>query len=152
MQHGKITGQPQKTGLHLKVPFIQEVHKVPFMVIFRWDGDMSDYTTSDTKNIRAFLKANWKIIDAVKYFKKCNSVQRANIRMENILKASAKNCLNNFTLTEIENKYLTENKGKISVNQKLIKRIKDQSDERLEEFGIQIHSLGIGVITDKTQG
>ena len=70
-QFGKPVGGAVKTaGLHLKVPFVQTVHRFDK----RWlefDGDANEIPTKDKKYIWVDTYARWRISDPLRFFRPC---------------------------------------------------------------------------------
>lgn len=66
-QFGRIVREPiTETGLHVKVPFIQNVQLLEKRIL-NWDGNPTEMPTKGGKLIIVDTTARWKIDDAVKF-------------------------------------------------------------------------------------
>lgn len=68
-------------GLHIKLPFIDEVQKYPKTKIF-YDVPVSDVLTSDTKAMIADSFVVWQISDPFLFFQTVNTIPQAEPRLD----------------------------------------------------------------------
>ncbi|WP_432822893.1 SPFH domain-containing protein, partial [Trichloromonas sp.] len=61
-QFGKPVGDVVGPGLHLKIPFVQNVNRFEKRIL-KWDGDPNQIPTKDKKFIWVDTTARWRIID-----------------------------------------------------------------------------------------
>ncbi len=100
-QFGKPVGLPVKeAGLHIKVPFIQEVNAIDKRIL-EWDGTPSDMPTKDKLYISVDLFARWRIIDPLQYFLRLRDERSAQSRLDDILGSETRNAVAKHELIEI---------------------------------------------------
>ena len=100
-QFGKPVGGLVTTpGLHLKVPFIQNVHRFDK----RWlefDGDANEIPTKDKKYIWVDTYARWRIADPLRYFQAVTDERGAQSRLDDIVDGETRNAVASFDLIEL---------------------------------------------------
>ncbi len=80
-QFGKPVGEPvTEAGLHVKMPFIQEVNAIDKRIL-EWDGAPSDMPTKDKLYISVDLFARWRITDPLQYFLRLRDERSAQSRL-----------------------------------------------------------------------
>ncbi|TCS39743.1 protease modulator HflC [Reinekea marinisedimentorum] len=100
-QFGKPVGSPVvDAGLHIKMPFIQEVNAIDKRVL-EWDGDPSDMPTKDKLYISVDLFARWRITDPLQYFLRLRDERSAQSRLDDILGSETRNAVAKHELIEI---------------------------------------------------
>lgn len=100
-QFGKPVGKPVvDSGLHIKMPFIQEVNAIDKRVL-EWDGDPSDMPTKDKLYISVELFARWRITDPLQYFLRLRDERSAQSRLDDILGSETRNAVAKHELIEI---------------------------------------------------
>lgn len=100
-QFGEIQGEPiEAAGLHVKVPFIQEVHRFERRLL-RWDGDPFTLYTSDRRTIRVNVTARWRIEDAAAFLPRVRTVERANQLLSQLIEGSLRDRIGQFELYEV---------------------------------------------------
>ncbi len=99
-QFGKPVGEPiTSTGLHLKVPFIQEVHYFEKRLL-DWDGDPNQIPTKDKKYIWVDTIARWKIIDPLKFLQSVGNETGAHSRLDDIINSATRDAVTSHLLVE----------------------------------------------------
>jgi membrane protease subunit HflC len=99
-QFGKPVGVVAEAGLHVKVPFIQEVHRFDK----RWlefDGDANEIPTKDKKYIWIDTYARWRITDPLKFFQSVRDERGAQTRLDDIIDGETRNAVASYDLIEI---------------------------------------------------
>jgi membrane protease subunit HflC len=100
-QFGKpVGGLVTRPGLHLKVPFIQTVHRFDK----RWlefNGDANEIPTKDKKYIWVDTYARWRIADPLRYFQAVNDERGAQSRLDDIVDGETRNAVASFDLIEV---------------------------------------------------
>lgn len=100
-QFGKPVGGLVTTpGLHLKVPFVQTVHRFDK----RWlefDGDADEIPTKDKKYIWVDTYARWRIADPLRYFQAVHDERGAQSRLDDIVDGETRNAVASFDLIEL---------------------------------------------------
>jgi membrane protease subunit HflC len=87
-------------GLHMKVPFIQDVHRFDK----RWlefDGDAREITTKDKKYIGVDTYARWRIADALLFYQRVRDERGAQSRLDDIVDGETRNAVASFDLIEL---------------------------------------------------
>ena len=100
-QFGKPVGEPvTEAGLHVKMPFIQEVNAIDKRIL-EWDGAPSDMPTKDKLYISVDLFARWRITDPLQYFLRLRDERSAQSRLDDILGSETRNAVAKHELIEI---------------------------------------------------
>ncbi len=166
-QFGKPIGEPiTQSGLHMKVPFTQEVRYVDKRILY-WDGTPNQIPTKDKKYIKVDTTARWKIVDVLKFIQTVQTQRGALARLDSIIDSATRDVISNHNLVEAvrdsnsiikkvaeHKKMLEEMKAKgerfveddtsgeiekIRVGrEELSKLIVTKADEELMAFGIQL--------------
>jgi modulator of FtsH protease HflC len=87
-------------GLHLKVPFIQDVHRFDK----RWlefDADPREVPTKDKKYIWVDAYARWRIIDPPRFYQAVGDERGAQSRLEDVFHGQTRNAVASFDLIEL---------------------------------------------------
>jgi membrane protease subunit HflC len=100
-QFGKPVGGVVRTaGLHLKVPFVQTVHRFDK----RWlefDGDANEIPTKDKKYIWVDTYARWRISDPLRFFQAVHDERGAQSRLDDIIDGETRNAVASYDLIEL---------------------------------------------------
>jgi membrane protease subunit HflC len=100
-QFGRPVGGIVTTaGLHLKVPFVQSVHRFEKRWL-EYDGDSNEIPTRDKKYIWVDTYARWRIADALRYFQAVHDERGAQSRLDDIVDGETRNAVASFDLIEI---------------------------------------------------
>src|SRR6267378_6896935 len=100
-QFGKPVGEPTtEPGLHLKLPFIQEVNRIDKRFL-EWDGLPVAIPTRDKTYIHVDTFARWRIDDPKTYFVRIHDERSAQSRLEDILGSETRNSIAKHNLIEI---------------------------------------------------
>jgi len=100
-QFGKPVGPAvTNAGLHLKLPFIQEVNRLERRVM-RWDGRPTDMPTKDKTYIVLDAFGRWRIRDAHQYFLRLRDERSALSRLDDILGSEIRNAIAKHELIEM---------------------------------------------------
>lgn len=99
-QFGKPVGNPVTTaGLKMKVPFIQEVHRIEKRVL-PWDGPTAEMPTRDKLYIVVDAFGRWKIGDPLRFFLRLRDPRSAQSRLDDILGSEMRNTIARHDLVE----------------------------------------------------
>ena len=160
-QFGKPVGDPiTEPGLHLKIPFIQDVNRLDRRFI-EWDGAPVGIPTKDKTYIHVDAFGRWRISDPLPYFLRIRDERSAQSRLEDILGSEIRNAIARHELIEIvrtdkdrkplRDEVLTSgqaNLGTLGVlpqiyvgRQKIENEIKEAAAGKLKEFGIELLDL-----------
>ncbi|HZJ38858.1 MAG TPA: protease modulator HflC [Chthoniobacterales bacterium] len=160
-QFGKPVGEPiTDPGLHVKLPFVQEVHRIDKRFL-EWDGQPVAIPTRDKTYIHVDTFARWRIDDPKTYFVRLKDERSAQSRLEDILGSETRNAIAKHDLIEIirtdkDRKPVHDESlksgpmgiGTIGVLQpitfgrlKIEGEIKKAAATKLKEFGIELLDL-----------
>lgn len=100
-QFGKPVGDPvQSSGLHFKVPFIQDVTRFEKRIL-EWDGRPNEMPTKDKTYIVVDTFGRWRIQDAKQYFLRLRDERSAQSRLDDILGSETRNAIAKHELIEL---------------------------------------------------
>ncbi|MDY0221417.1 MAG: protease modulator HflC [Desulfobacterium sp.] len=157
-QFGKVVGTPiTEPGLKFRVPFIQKATYFP-KNLQEWDGDPGQVPTRDKTFLWVDTFARWKIVDPVKFFQTVNNMVSAMGRLDDIIDPAMRNLLTSYRLVEsvrdtdrpmdtfdvIDGGEIDQSQYKIEVGRtELTRKILEQAQPKLEQFGIEIVDVKI---------
>lgn len=100
-QFGKpVGGAVTDPGLHLKVPFVQTVHRFDK----RWlefDGDPNQIPTKDKKYIWVETYARWRIKDPLRFYQAVGDERGGQSRLDDVVDGQTRNAVASHDLIEI---------------------------------------------------
>ena len=100
-QFGQTVGQPvTRAGVHFKVPFTQQIHRIEKRVL-EWDGPVAEMPTKDKLYIIIDVFGRWKISDPMKYFIRLRDERSAQSRLDDILGSETRNTVARHELVEL---------------------------------------------------
>ncbi len=101
-QFGAPVGDPvTDAGLHLKMPFLQQVNTFDKKIQI-WDGDPNQIPTNDKTFVFLDVTARWRITDALKYLQAVGgSEARAQSLLDDIIDGTVRDMVNKNNLIEI---------------------------------------------------
>lgn len=100
-QFGAPVGTPKTAaGLHLKVPFVQQVNLFDKRIQI-WDGDANQIPTGDKTYVYLDVTARWRITDALKYMQAVKTEARAQSMLDDIIDGTVRDLVNKNDLIEI---------------------------------------------------
>lgn len=100
-QFGKPVGNPViEPGLHMKLPLVQEVHRLDKRFL-EWDGAPVAIPTRDKTYIHVDTFARWRIDQPMTYFVRLRDERSAQSRLEDILGSETRNAIARHDLIEI---------------------------------------------------
>ena len=144
-------------GLHFKIPFIQKANFFPKNIL-EWDGDPSQIPTLDKTYIWVDTFARWRIVDALKFFRKVNNEISAQNQLDSILNSETRNLISSLPLIESirssgrDSEEMNESEGDQAVpfeeqievgREQITNMIREKAAPKVEEFGIELVDLGI---------
>ena len=89
VQFGRITNVVTNAGLHLKVPFIDEVVRYP-KKIMAWDGEARIIPTAERQFIFVDVVARWRITDPKVFYESINTVEAAYSKLAEIIDSAVR--------------------------------------------------------------
>ncbi|MBN2461671.1 MAG: protease modulator HflC [Candidatus Cloacimonetes bacterium] len=100
-QFGEPIGDAiNKAGLHIKVPFIQKIHRFEKRIL-EWDGDPKQIPTSDKRYIWLDTFSRWQIVDPLKFYQTTRNETFAHSRLDDILSGTTRDIVSANELIEI---------------------------------------------------
>ncbi len=99
-QFGKPIRSVNDSGLHFKVPFIQDVRMIDLRVL-NWDGFPNQIPTKDKKYIQVDTTARWKIVDPLKFIQTVQNERGARSRLDAILDGVTRDVISRNNLVEV---------------------------------------------------
>ena len=84
LQFGKPVRIVEQPGLHVRLPFIQSLHRLTGRILLL-DGWESEFLTADKKNITVTTFALWRITDPLKFYKSVYDRKGAESRLADVI-------------------------------------------------------------------
>ncbi|MBM3223872.1 MAG: protease modulator HflC [Candidatus Tectomicrobia bacterium] len=101
VQFGRPIGNPVTTaGLHLKMPFVQEVRRFEKRLL-TWDGDPNQIPTKGREFIWVDTTARWRIADARKFLESVATEAGAQSRLNDIIDSVVRDQVSSSELVEL---------------------------------------------------
>ena len=89
VQMGRITQSITQAGLHLKVPFIDDVVKYP-KKIMSWNGEQKSIPTREKIYIWVDVTARWRIADPKKFYESIKTINMAYDKLGEVIDSEVK--------------------------------------------------------------
>lgn len=101
LQFGRPVGAAvTEAGLHIKVPFIQEVRRFDKRLLI-WDGDPNQIPTAGREFIWVDATARWRIVDPLKFLQSVATEAGAQSRLDDIIDSVVRDLVSANTLVEL---------------------------------------------------
>lgn len=101
VQFGRPIGEPMtEPGLHLKLPFVQEVRRFEKRLL-TWDGDPNQIPTKGREFIWVDTTARWRIADAKKFLESVATEAGAQSRLNDIIDSVVRDQVSSSELIEL---------------------------------------------------
>jgi modulator of FtsH protease HflC len=101
LQFGRpVGGAVTEAGLHLKIPFIQEVRRFEKRLLI-WDGDPNQIPTAGREFIWVDATARWRIVDPLKFLESVASESGAQSRLDDIIDSMVRDLVSANSLVEL---------------------------------------------------
>jgi membrane protease subunit HflC len=101
LQFGRPVGDPvTEAGLHVKLPFIQEVRRFDKRLLI-WDGDPNQIPTKGREFIWVDTTARWRIADAKKFLENVATEAGAQSRLNDIIDSVVRDQVSGSELVEL---------------------------------------------------
>lgn len=153
-QFGRPVGDAITTpGIHLKTPFVQNVHVFEKRFL-EWSGERNQIPTKDKRFIWVDAYARWRITDPLKFYQRVRDERGAKSRLDDIIDGETRNAVANHDLLEVvrssnraplvESEIETEEAGEGLVD---IKRGRNEiMAQILKNVSAAVEDLGIEII------
>ena len=89
VQLGRITDIVTEAGLHVKVPFIDDVIRYP-KKIMSWDGEQKGIPTREKQYIQVDVTARWRISDPQEFYKSIRTIEAAYQKLAEVIDSEVK--------------------------------------------------------------
>ncbi len=105
LQFGEVVASRRQPGLYFKLPFIQEVRRLPRTLQF-WDGSspsdlLTDVPTADGFKIEVSVWALWRIVDPEQFVQTLRTVPNAEVRVKDFVRSATRNVVTAHELGEL---------------------------------------------------
>jgi modulator of FtsH protease HflC len=101
LQFGRPVGSPvTEAGLHVKVPFIQEIRRFEKRLLV-WDGDPNQIPTAGREFIWVDSTARWRIVDPLRFLESVATEAGAQSRLDDIIDSVLRDLVSSNTLVEL---------------------------------------------------
>ena len=101
LQFGRPVGETvTEAGLHMKLPFVQEVRRFEKRLLI-WDGDPNQIPTKGREFIWVDTTARWRISDAKKFLENVASEEGAQSRLNDIIDSVVRDQVSSSELVEL---------------------------------------------------
>jgi membrane protease subunit HflC len=101
LQFGRPVGEPlTQPGLHVKLPFVQEVRRFEKRLLI-WDGDPNQIPTKGREFIWVDTTARWRIADAKKFLENVATEAGAQSRLNDIIDSVVRDQVSASELVEL---------------------------------------------------
>ncbi len=132
LQMGKPVRSNVMPGLHVKLPFVQNVVTYDHRVL-EYDAPPAEILTEDKKNLVVDNYSRWRIDEPLKFFRTVRTITGGRSRLDDIIYSEIRVALGNYSLNEIVSTKRTE------IMDKVIKK----SRKALKEYGIHVLDVRI---------
>ena len=99
-QFGKPVSGIITPGIHLKIPFIQDVNRFESRIL-KWDGDPNQIPTKDKRFIWVDTTARWRITDPLLFFKTVATERGGLSRLDDIIDSVVRDAVSGHLLAEL---------------------------------------------------
>lgn len=132
IQLGQFKRTVQEPGLHWKIPFIQQVHKIERRILSS-DSETSEYLTLDRKRVLVNHVTRWRIGDPLRFY----------IAVRDELGARAR--LDDLVFSELRREIASRDFGDLIAAQRepAMEAVTRRVAERAKQFGIEVVDVRI---------
>lgn len=132
IQLGKPLEGIDGAGLHLKIPFMQEVRYFDRRILV-YDAQPTEILTRDKKNLVVDNYTKWRIVDPLKFYTTVRNEQGAQARLDDIVYAQLRVELGQHDLSDIVS----------TTRNDIMAKVTERSAKRAEEYGINVIDVRI---------
>lgn len=162
-QFGKpIGGAITEAGLHVKIPFIQTLHRFEKRIL-TWDGSADQIPTADKKYIWLDTTARWRIVDPLLFYQSVGNITGAMGRLDDIVDSAARDVVSSHLLIEVvrnSNRILERQEATVETDEteeeitavyeqvdlgreKLIEEVLARASELVPQYGLELLDVQI---------
>jgi membrane protease subunit HflC len=132
LQLGKPVREKVGPGLHIKIPFIQEVIYFESRLL-DYDAAPAEILTADKKNVRVASYAKWRIVNPLDFYNTLRSMEGALLRLDDIIYAEIRMELGRHTMVDILSRHRRD----------IMDAITKRSDAYALKYGISVVDVRI---------
>jgi len=119
-------------GLHLKIPFIQNVVYFDTRVL-TFDAQPEEILTKDKKNLVVDNYTKFRIVNPLVFYRTLRTIPRAQARLDDIVYSELRVALGHYDLIEI----VAQDRARI------MKQVTEKSNELIADYGIEVIDVRI---------
>ena len=132
IQLGHPLDKVYRPGLHMKLPFIQNVVYFDARIL-DYDARPAEALTSDLKSMVLDNYARWKIVDPLRFYRTMRTEANAQARLDAVIYSQIRAHIGRHTLTEVVNDKRTA----------IMDSVTEKTSQQMAEFGIKIVDVRI---------
>ena len=132
IQLGHPLDKVYRPGLHMKLPFIQNVVYFDARIL-DYDARPAEALTSDLKSMVLDNYARWKIVDPLRFYRTMRTEANAQARLDAVIYSQIRAHIGRYTLTEVVNDKRTA----------IMDSVTEKTSQQMKEFGIKIVDVRI---------
>lgn len=134
LQFGEIVSSNYEPGLHVRVPFVDDIYKFEKRIVTQsYPGET--FLTSENKRLNVNFYIKWRVVDATNFYRATTgNEESAGMRIAGVVKDSIKAVVAQRTLQEI-----------VSAERAAF------TSQMLEQAGAAVKSLGIALVDVRVQ-
>ena len=132
IQLGHPLDKVYRPGLHIKLPFIQNVVYFDARIL-DYDARPAEALTSDLKSMVLDNYARWKIVDPLRFYRTMRTEANAQARLDAVIYSQIRAHIGRHTLTEVVNDKRTA----------IMDSVTAKTSQQMSEFGIKIVDVRI---------
>ncbi len=132
IQLGHPLDKVYRPGLHMKLPFIQNVVYFDARIL-DYDARPAEALTSDLKSMVLDNYARWKIVDPLRFYRTMRTGANAQARLDAVIYSQIRAHIGRHTLTEVVNDKRTA----------IMDSVTEKTSQQMNEFGIKIVDVRI---------
>lgn len=129
-------GEPMRgifsPGLHVKLPFIQNVVHLDARIL-DYEARKADTLTSDKKTIVLDNYARWKIVDPLLFYQRVRTTDNARARLVDVIYSQLRTQVGRYTMTEVVSTKRSE----------IMKIVTENSSAQAKAYGIEVVDVRI---------
>jgi len=132
IQLGHPLDKVYRPGLHMKLPFIQNVVYFDARIL-DYDARPAEALTSDLKSIVLDNYARWKIVDPLRFYRTMRNEVNAQARLDAVIYSQMRAHIGRYTLSEVVNDKRTA----------IMDSVTEKASDQMKEFGIKLVDVRI---------
>lgn len=132
LQFGAPKQLVTEPGLHVKIPFLQQIQYIPKMLL-NLDAPAEEVIAQDKKRLVVDAFARWKIVDPLRFYQSLYDQETAIIRLTPILSSDVRRVLGSKTFADMLS-------GRRAA---LMDEIRDETNRNTVSYGIKIVDVRI---------